>query len=110
MKKCFLICPVRGHDMSETEDVVANLEANGWAVHWPPRDTDQNADELNICEENKRAIESADQVFIIWDENSKGSHFDLGMAFALSKPISVLDIVACEEGKSFAKMLKRWRV
>ena len=41
MKKAFLICPVRGHSMDETTKIVVDLENDGWQVHWPPRDTNQ---------------------------------------------------------------------
>jgi nucleoside 2-deoxyribosyltransferase len=105
----FLICPVRGHSMSETEQVVAELEAQGWSVHWPPRDTDQRDPVgLRICMDNRAAIEAADAVHVVWDGVSQGCLFDLGMAFALGKPLHVIALPAATEGKSFQNMMRHW--
>ena len=60
-KKTFLICPVRGHDPAETEEIVADLESRGYDVHWPPRDTNQDDPHgFRICSDNKKAIEEAE--------------------------------------------------
>ena len=106
MKRAFLICPVRGHDPEETKGIVKQLESEGWAVHWPPRDTLQNdpLGGIQTCTENRAAIENADRVFIVWDENSRGSHFDLGMAFAFGRPITLLSY----EGRSFVNVMEKW--
>lgn len=37
-----------------------------------------------------------------------GSLFDLGMAFALGKPIIYLEMPDQTEGKSFQNMVKKW--
>jgi nucleoside 2-deoxyribosyltransferase len=109
MKKAFLICPVRGHDPSETRQVVERLESEGWAVHWPPRDTNQDdATGYNICSENLAAVRAADVVFVIWDGQSQGCLFDLGMAFALGKPVRVIGLPEPTEGKSFQNMIREW--
>lgn len=107
--KVFLICPVRGHDMSETECRVKSLEDEGHQVHWPPRDTNQDDPVgLDICRTNSNAIEDADRVFVIWDGKSTGSLFDLGMAFALNKPITVLEAPDLTPHKSFQNMMRAW--
>ena len=109
MNKGFLICPVRGHDPCETEAIVADLEATGWAVHWPPRDTKQDDPiGLEICEQNRAAIAAASRIFIVWDGKSTGSLFDLGMAFALFKPLTVLDAPPETQHKSFQNMMRAW--
>ena len=107
--KAFLICPVRGHDPSETEAIVRELESKGWDVHWPHRDTDQNDDiGLRICMDNCTAILAADRVFLVYDPDSKGSHFDMGMAFALHKPITVLRAPEPTPYKSFQNVVRAW--
>ena len=55
VKRAFLICPVRGHDPEETKGIVKQLESEGWAVHWPPRDTLQNdpLGGIQTCTENR---------------------------------------------------------
>ena len=106
----FLICPVRGHDRTETEEIVARLEGEGWKVHWPPRDTRQDGDAtgLRICLDNRRAITQAQHVHVIWDGKSEGCLFDLGMAFALGKTIHVISLPDATEGKSFQNMIRAW--
>lgn len=105
----FLICPVRGHSPEETRSVVERLEAEGWSVHWPPRDTDQNdAIGLRICSINREAIKAADAVHVVWDGQSHGCLFDLGMAFALGKRVIYITLPAPSEGKSFQNMVRAW--
>ena len=107
--RAFLICPVRGHGMNETEEAVKSLESEGYQVHWPPRDTEQDDPiGLEICRANCSAIEDADRVFVIWDGKSTGSLFDLGMAFALNKPITVLEAPSPTSHKSFQNMMRAW--
>ena len=102
----FLICPVRGHDISETEAIVKDIEQSGYTVHWPPRDTNQNDDTgLRICMDNLDAIKNADVVHIIWDGKSQGCLFDLGMAFALGKQVIPISLPEATETKSFQNMI-----
>lgn len=109
MKKAFLICPVRGHDPEETKEIVHDLESHGWMIHWPHRDTNQDDPTgFQICSENREAITVADRVFVCWDGKSTGSLFDLGMTFALQKPITVLLAPTATDGKSFQNMMRDW--
>lgn len=109
MRKTFLICPVTGHDSDETRAIVADLESQGWAVHWPPRDTDQqDGTGVRICTDNLAAIRSADCVHVVWDGKSQGCLFDLGMAFALGKSVIPLSLPEQTEGKSFQNMVWDW--
>ena len=107
--KTFLICPVRGHEQAETEAIVRDLEAHGWSVHWPPRDTNQDDPTgLRICMDNEVAIEAADAVHFVWDGKSQGCLFDLGMAFALHKFVIPISMPEKTEGKSFQNMVSAW--
>lgn len=107
--KTFLICPVRGHSPEETREIVAGLERDGWTVHWPPRDTDQNDPTgVRICADNWLAIKQADAVHVVWDGQSQGCLFDLGMAWALSKRVIPLRLPAATDGKSFQNMVTEW--
>lgn len=88
----FLICPVR--DASDEinkllEEYVDKMEKKGYRVHYPKYDTDQTdpTGGIRICEDNRRAIENADEIHLWYDPSSKGSQFDLGVAFALGKKI-----------------------
>jgi nucleoside 2-deoxyribosyltransferase len=107
--KTFLICPVRGADQTEAAKHVARLEAEGWLVHWPPVDTNQDDDTgYRICKDNAAAIASADAVHLIWDGKSQGCLFDLGVAFALGKRIIPIDMPPLTDGKSFQNMVAFW--
>lgn len=105
----FLICPVRGVSADETASVVAELEANGYSVHWPHRDTNQE-DQIGfrICQDNLNAILNADVVHVVWDGKSQGCLFDLGMCFALGKKIIPVVLPEKTEGKSFQNMVNAW--
>ena len=88
--KIFLISPVREIDeafKASVEAYVGQIEIGGDIVHWPLRDTKQDADSYSIVEQNRNAIKEADEVRIAWDGKSMGSMLDLGMAHALGKRI-----------------------
>lgn len=109
--KIFLICPVRemtDDERSVIEGYVERMEKAGHSVHWPPRNTDQNDPiGLRICEDNRKAIEEADEVHVWWNGKSQGSFFDLGMAFALRKKFFLVNFgfVLSTPHKSFNNVL-----
>jgi len=113
-KDIFIICSVRGASdeyRKKLEKYVESLETCGCCVHLPHRNTDQTASGLEICIQNYNAISDADEVHIFFSPASTGTHFDMGVAFALHKKIVVVE--NCEEelkkeGKNFAKMLAQW--
>lgn len=108
MPNIYLIHPVRGHEPSETEELVQAWEDAGWTVYWPIRDTNQDAPELDINHQNLAGVKKADIVAIVWDGISKGSMFDAGMAFALGKPLHIVDIPPKTEHKSYPNMFRTW--
>lgn len=105
--KIFLACPVRGADQTLARDYVAKLERQkGVEVYYPARDTPQDDPHgLEICETNRQAIAECDEFQIIWDGKSQGVLFDFGMAFALGKPIHVVNAPRRSEGKSFQNVM-----
>ena len=108
--KTYLICPVRGHEPKETEDIVKRLEEKGFEVHWPPRDVNQEDDTggYRICSDHRKAMEDCDCIHIIWNGESQGCLFDMGMAFMTGKKIHIISILPLTEGKSFPNMIARW--
>lgn len=94
------------------------LEDRGHEVHLPHRDTDQTASGLEICMQNGTAIMTAEEIHIIYDEKSQGSHFDLGMVFASDmlfhtrKRIRPVELDGhtkkLKPGKSFRRMIDEW--
>ena len=117
-KKVFVICTVRGASdeyRQKLEDYVQKLEDAGYEVHLPHRDTNQFVSSIGICTQNFVAIKDADEIHIFYSSKSTGTHFDMGMAFALQKPIVVVENeehqMFDENGnyqKSFPSMLDEW--
>lgn len=110
-KRVFIVCPVRGIEEDEKQflqDYVSQLESQGHAVHYPPRDTKQDDPVgLRICSDNREAIEKSDEVHVYWSEKSEGTKFDLGMAFSEGKPIVLMNRDKAESTpyKSFQNVL-----
>lgn len=116
VQKIFVISPVRKITQEQREyiaGIVKLWKAAGLEVYWPLTDTDQNdRSGLRICQDNARALAAADAVFVYWDPSSTGSLFDLGMAFALGKKItlSVRTMPGRTLEKSFNNVLRDWEM
>ncbi len=111
--KIFVICTVRKATeeyIEKLESYVAELEEQDHNVHLPHRDTNQNARGFDICKQNCKAITEADEIHIFYNPDSQGTHFDMGVAFALNKKLIVVESVSYEEGKSYPRMLDEWSV
>jgi len=112
--RIYIICPVRNLTQEwrkQLDEYVIWLESMGHSVHYPPRDTPQeDPTGLGICEKNRKALLGADMIHVAWDGKSEGCLFDLGMAFALKKPIEIIPgfFPPATEGKSFASMVRAW--
>ncbi len=111
--RIFLICPVRTPDDEEYADwVVDHLERQGHTVHYPPRDVDQTDDGVGfeIVQTHRKAMLEADEIHVIWNPESTGSHFDLGSAFMLQAfkrvPIRIVRVFESTPHKSFGNVLK----
>ena len=110
--KIYLICPVRMATEYTTDTAkyyVEKFESEGHTVFYPQRDVEQENDPtgLNIVETELQAIRDCDAVYIVWNNKSLGSHFDLGAALALKKPVVLLkSIFPDDEGKSYEKVIK----
>lgn len=110
-KYVFVICTVRGASdeyKEKLENYVLSLEDKGFGVHLPHRDTNQKATGYDICLENSTAIATSNEVHIFYNPDSQGTHFDMGVAFALGKKIVVVENVEYGEGKSYPRMLDEW--
>jgi len=108
--KIHLICPVRKITEKVDEvldDYVAELESEGHIVHYPKRDVCQDDDGigLNICQAHLDSMKDSDEVHVLWDADSKGSHFDFGMAFAMGKPIKLIQRHDKTHYKSYGNVL-----
>lgn len=114
MKKVYLICPVRLSTNDHKDFLLAYtriLEHLGYQVFYPYTDnpyetSDQVGDK--ICKANVDAIREADEVHIYWLPNSEGSKFDLGVAYALEKPIVIIGGIMKTRDKSFENLMLNW--
>lgn len=83
-KSVFVICSVRDADKATRKKLEAyknKLELQGYKVHLPHLDTNQQASGYEICIQNMQAILAADEIHIFFVPHSYGSHFDLGVTF-----------------------------
>lgn len=109
IRSIYIICAVRGASPERVEIIrryVRGLRQQGHTVHFPPDDAPQD-DQTGaaICATHLAAMKAADTVHVFWDVDSKGSHFDLGMAYALGKEICPVE---CE--KPDGKEKSYWKV
>jgi len=102
---------VRNASAAVTREIRAYAEYHrglGHHVHFPPDDAPQEDPTGEaICRTHLAAMQKANEIHVFWDIDSKGSHFDLGMAYALGKDIIP---VACMkpdgEEKSYWKVME----
>ncbi len=94
--KIFLICPVRNATDEQRkwiEDFVHDKYSEGYTIHAPHLHTRQTDlfGGYAICKQNAEAVASSQEIDIYYDQSSTGSVFDLGVAYALHKPLRLLN-------------------
>jgi len=110
-----IICPVRNLSAEWKDGLLRYtlaLEREGHTVHLPFRDTEQqDRTGFNICTDHAEKMLAADEVHVAYDGKSEGWLFDLGMAFALGKPIMPITGYfpsPDNRGKSYTNMVWDW--
>ncbi len=109
----YIICPVRRQKEFQgicIEKYVDELEKQGHTVFYPKRDAPQESETAyEIIESEFKAVQDCDEVHVFWDVESGGSHFDLGMAYALNKTIRMMHLFVPDvEGKSYIKVIEQY--
>lgn len=109
-KRIFIISSVRNRSVKTDmflDSYVESLESKGHIVHYPKRDVDQTDDGcgFKICQAHRKAMQKADEVHVLWNPDSKGSHFDFGMAFMSKKKIRLIHIHRETSHKSYGNVL-----
>lgn len=110
-KKIFIIAAVRNATpefKGKLENYVAGLEKEGHDVYLPHRDTNQENRGIEICTDNRNAINKCNEVHLFYDPNSTGTHFDMGIAWALGKKLVVVENIEYGPGKSYPRMAAEW--
>lgn len=110
MVNVFVISPVRRANedhrrfLRNYRDIWDSPEG-GCNLYIPMFDTKQDMSELEINMKHKRLIETCDEVHVLYQSESSGIHFDLGMAFMAGKPIRVIGDIKETDEKSYANFL-----
>lgn len=94
--KIFLICPVRNATEEQKkwiEEFVVEKYNDGYTIHAPHLHTRQMDlfGGYAICMQNAEAVATSEEIDIYYDQSSTGSVFDLGVAYALHKPLRLLN-------------------
>lgn len=63
-----------------------------------------------ICKQNAEAVATSEEIDIYYDQSSTGSVFDLGVAYALHKPLKVLnkEEIVFNEDDFIDNIVKTW--
>ena len=105
--KVYILCPVRKMTDDEKEIVEKYIDemSKEFEVH-SYKNVEQNCKTgSSIVLAHQKALEECDEVHVFWNCESTGSHFDLGMAYALGKTIIFVELFKDNEGKSYYKAL-----
>lgn len=111
--KIYIICPVRNQTSKQgikIEDYIKKLEKEGHEIFYPMIHAPQESETgYEIVESELSAIKECNEVHVFWDINSKGSHFDLGMCYALNKKIKMIHLFQDDDKeKSYVKVIKKY--
>ena len=114
-KKIFLICPVRNATEEQKkwiENFVLEKYNDGYTIHAPhlhTRQTDMFGG-YSICLQNAKAVAESSEIDIYYDQKSTGSVFDLGVSYALGKPLKLLnkDEIVFDNNDSIDNLVKNW--
>lgn len=114
-KKIFLICPVRNATPEQKkwmEDFVVEKYKEGYTIHAPHLHTVQTDlfGGYAICKQNAEALASSEEVNIYYDKSSTGTAFDLGVAYALHKPLILLneEDIVFDENNVMDNIIESW--
>lgn len=113
--KHFIICPVRNAKPEQRKWIedyfiqMYNACINLHAPHLNTRQIDLFGG-YAICKQNAEAIATSSVVDLFYDQSSTGSVFDLGVAYALHKPLNLLnrDDIIFDESSVVDKMIENW--
>lgn len=111
--KIYIIGPVRDVEewmLRKMSAYVQGREYDGHSVYWSHRDTHQDDPTgYQICQDNLAAIQACDRVDVFWTDTSRGSLFDLGIAWALRKKLKLVEeFTEPTDGKCFQRVLQEW--
>ena len=113
--KIFLICPVRNATEEQRkwiENFTKERINEGYRIHAPHLHTRQTDlfGGYAICMQNAEAVATSEEIDIYYDQTSTGSVFDLGVAYALHKPLKLLNSedIKFNNEDAIDKIIKSW--
>lgn len=113
--KIFLICPVRRATPEQKkffEYFVTMKNGEGYIIHAPHLHTWQKDvfGGYSICLQNAQAVASSTEVDMYYDQLSTDSVFDLGVAYALHKPLFLLNEaeITFNQDDMVDRMVENW--
>ena len=65
-------------------------ERDNWYL--PGYHTNQSDTPQEILKKNRDMLRLSDECHVLWDKSSLGTVFDMGMAYALDKPIKIIEL------------------
>jgi len=105
-KKAYLICPVTKLKAREKAEIEKALRKYRREYNiYIPYNTDQTSTAKEIFLRNRVAMYRSQMVFFWYNKTSEGSIFDFGMAYALTRPVIVLNKLTRTDYASFINVL-----
>ena len=94
------------------ENFVLEKYNDGYTIHAPHLHTRQTDlfGGYSICLQNAKAVAESSEIDIYYDQKSTGSVFDLGVSYALGKPLKVLNEneIIFDENDLIDNLVKNW--
>jgi len=86
------------HSLSMTDEALELEKRLNCKCYIPGRDTDQKQNGDGILRDNFKAMRDCDNaVYVIWDGESFGCLFDMGLAYSLGKSIWPYKLKNCND-------------
>jgi len=95
MKKVFIV-----HSKQLLNEALKHEKELRVDCYIPGRDTPQTHGD-QILPANLKAMKECEEVHVFWDGGSLGTVFDMGMAFALGKPIKPVMLVEGRDWREY---------
>jgi hypothetical protein len=104
-------CSATKEQILECNSYIVSLEDDGFKVFSSNREYDSSdSTGYKQVTEKIEDMASADEVHVMWDSTSLTSHFELGIAMALAKPIKLIKAFYPDtiNAQTFYKTMQMW--
>jgi hypothetical protein len=94
--------------ISKIQSYVDRLEKNGLKIYWPYMHGLKDATKLEEALEYRKVMKMAGSVHTFYTPTNK-TFFFLGLGFGCKKPLTVVENVKYDPGKSYPRMIDEWQ-